>query len=473
MNPEAPSLAVLENNKAFAVEQNGINLISDLERNGSPKDLAWVWAGANIILTYVITGSLMASLGLTLSQMLIVVILGNLLFVLVGYGGVPGARVGTATMAISRASFGRRGNIIPSVLSWLTIIGWEAVNIVLGAFAVFAFFGLIGMPLGALGKVVVLTVLVGITFGVAVLGHATINVLQRFFTWTLGILMLGLIPQIYQLPLPANFVAPTGASFASLCIAFTIVAALPVSYATYSADFTRYLPRSTSGKAITFWTFIGSFLPAVIITVIGYFAARVGNLSDPIGGFQPLLVNWYFGLFLIAVIGGSITNNFLNTYSSGMSLLAMDLKVTRPVAILIDAVLATAASAYAIFYYDFTSTFVAFLSLLVAWVAPWWAIYLVDAVLRRAMYKGTDLLSATGGAYQYSGGWHGAGYIAWICGIIAAVACTSAPAFTSPFAAVVLGGADLSIIAGMVVAGAIYWLLARSLPSAAARGQTP
>jgi nucleobase:cation symporter-1, NCS1 family len=284
--------------------------------------------------------------------------------------------------------------------------------------------------------------------------------------------MLGLIPQIAQIPLPASFVAPTGASFASLCIAFTIVAALPVSYATYSADFTRYLPRSTSGKDITFWTFIGSFLPAVIITVIGYFAARVGNLTDPIGGFQPLLANWYFGLFLIAVIGGSITNNFLNTYSSGMSLLAMDLKVTRPVAIVIDAVLATAASAYAIFYYDFTIVFTAFLSLLVAWVAPWWAIYLVDAALRRANYQGTDLLSENGGAYQYNGGWHAAGYIAWICGVIAAVACTSAAVFTSPFAASVLGGADLSIVAGMVVSGVLYWLLTRNTLGAASRGQT-
>lgn len=472
MNINAETAASLEPNKAFAVEQNGINLVGDHERNGSPKDLAWIWAGANIILTYVITGALMATLGLTLAQMLIVVVLGNLLFILIGYGGVPGARVGTATMAISRASFGRRGNVIPSALSWLTIIGWEAVNVVLGAFAVFAFFGLIGVTLGTAAKVLVLLVLVAITFGVAILGHATINLLQRFFTWALGILMLGLIPQIARVKLPDTYVAPTGASFASLAIAFTIVAALPVSYGTYSADFTRYLPRSTSGKAITWWTFVGSFVPAVIITVIGYFSARVGDLSDPIGGFKPLLANWYFGLFLVAVIGGSITNNFLNTYSSGMSLLAMDLKVSRPVAIVIDAVLATAASAYAIFYYDFTTAFTAFLSLLVAWVAPWWAIYLVDAAMRRSLYKGTDLLSVDGGTYRYKSGWHVPGYVAWICGVIAAVACTSAEKFTSPFAKNVLGGADLSIIAGMVVAGGLYWLLARRSMNTSLQGRT-
>jgi NCS1 family nucleobase:cation symporter-1 len=68
---------------------------------------------------------------------------------------------------------------------------------------------------------------------------------------------------------------------------------------------------------------------------------------------------------VIAVIGGAITNNFINTYSSGMSLLAMDLKVSRPTAIILDGVLATAAAAYAIFFYDFTATFIAFLALMV------------------------------------------------------------------------------------------------------------
>jgi nucleobase:cation symporter-1, NCS1 family len=135
-------------------------------------------------------------------------------------------------------------------------------------------------------------------------------------------------------------------------------------------------------------------------------------------------------------------------------------------------VLATAASAYAIFYYDFTTAFVAFLSLLVAWVAPWWAIYLVDAAMRRSTYRGNDLLSENGGEYRYKGGWHVPGYVAWICGVIAAVACTSAEKFTSPFAKNVLGGADLSIIAGTIVAGGLYWLLVRRSLNAASQGRT-
>ncbi|MGH6939187.1 purine-cytosine permease family protein [Hypericibacter sp.] len=449
-----------EANQAFAVEQNGINLIPDSERRGHPRELFWVWAGANLILTYIIVGGLLAVLGLTMGQMLLVVIVGNLLYWLIGYNGIPGARVGTATLVVSRAAFGRKGNAVPSFLSWLTAVGWEAVNLVLGTFALYSLVEGFGIPLGVLGKAILLGVLAVFTFGVAILGHATIVFMQRIFTWALGLAMLGLIPQVLSYVPATAPAAPAGADIPTFLIALTLVAAMPISYANCAADYTRYLPRNASGAAITFWTFLGSFIPAVIITVIGYMAAREVDLTDPIGGFAPILAPWYFKFFVLLVIGGSITNNFINTYSSGMSLLAMGLNVSRPKAIMIDAVLATAASVYAIFFYDFTSTFIAFLSLMVAWIAPWCAIYAIDIWLRRSRYDGASLLSVEGGSYRYVNGWHGAAFIAWVAGMIAALACTSADMLKSPFAEKVLGGADLSIVAGLVVSGLLYWVLA-------------
>ena len=132
--------------------------------------------------------------------MLAVVLLGNLLWLIVGYGGIPGARTGTATMVISRAAFGRQGNVIPSLLSWLTVVGWEAVNLVLGSFALFSLMELLGFPLDTAGKAIALLVVTVLTFGVAILGHATIVSLQRVFTWALALVMLGLIPQVWVAP---------------------------------------------------------------------------------------------------------------------------------------------------------------------------------------------------------------------------------------------------------------------------------
>jgi nucleobase:cation symporter-1, NCS1 family len=451
------------NNDAFKVEQNGINLITNAERKGNARELFWVWAGANLISTYIIVGFLLTTLNLTFAQMLFVALLGNLLFVIVGYGGIPGARVGTATLVISRAAFGKSGNIIPSLLSWITVVGWEAVNLVIGAFALYSLCDILGLELAFTGKMVALVILAAFTFCVAVLGHATIVYLQKIFTWGLALVILGLIPQVWAAPalaIPAD--APLGATLAQLCIAFTIVAALPISYTNYPADYTRYLPEKTSATSITWWTFIGSYLPAVIITCIGFVAARATNLTDPVAGFQPILANWYYNIFVLVVLGGTITNNFLNTYSSGMSLLAVGLKISRPSAVVIDAVLATAAAAYAIFVYDFTTTFIGFLNLMVAWLAPWAGVYTADIWLRKGIYNGADLLAlrSTKDA-NYASGFNMSGMMAWIVGVFVAILCTSADLFKSPFAEKYLGGADLSIVAGFIVSGALYVLLAK------------
>ena len=445
-------------NEVWSIEQHGINLIPEAERRGNPRELFWVWAAANVIITYVIVGGILASLGLTSQQMLLIVILGNLPYLLVGYGGIPGARVGTATLVISRAPFGRAGNVIPAFLSWITIVGWEAVNLVLGAFALYSLVSALGWEPSTTGKAILLAILAIITFGVAILGHATIFYLQRFFTWALGLLILGVIPQVLTAFNASTAAPPAGASLANLCLAFTITAALPFSYANYPADYTRYLPRNSSGSAITWWTFAGAVIPAIVITIVGYLAARTTDLTDPIGGFKPIVASWYFDVFVLVVVGGSVTNNFLNTYSSGLSLLALGLRWRRARAIMLDAVLATIASVYAIFVYDFTTAFINFLSLMVAWIAPWFGIYLVDMYLRNSTYAGAELISPEGGRYR---GWNSAGYIAWMVGTVASLAFTNATIFQSPLAMGPLGGADLSIVMGTVVAALVYGALAR------------
>ena len=151
--------------EVWSVERRGIDLIPDSERHGKPTELFWVWAATNTVITYVIFGSILAALGLSFGQMLAVVLVANLFYFLVGLGGVPGARAGTATLAVSRAAFGRQGNVVTSVLSWLTAVGWEAVNLVLGAFALFSFVGSFGWEPGVLGKSVLFAGLAVFTFG--------------------------------------------------------------------------------------------------------------------------------------------------------------------------------------------------------------------------------------------------------------------------------------------------------------------
>jgi purine-cytosine permease-like protein len=236
-------------NRAFEVETHGIDHIPEAARRSRPFDLFWIWFGANVIFTYVIDGAIIVGFGLSFWPALAVVLIGNVFYLLVGLASIPGARAGTATLVVSRSAFGVLGNAPAAVLSWLTAVGWEAVNIVIGALSLVAIFAEFGAGDGVGWKALALVVIVVLTFGVAVLGHATITLLNKFFSWALGIgtVVLGImvLPQTDLSARPA-LAAPTYTG--AFLLALVVMAAAPFSWVNTGADYSRYLPRRTSGS---------------------------------------------------------------------------------------------------------------------------------------------------------------------------------------------------------------------------------
>lgn len=452
-----------ETDAVGSIERHGIDLIPEEDRHGTPRELFWVWMGANMVFVYIITGAVLVSLGLSFWQSIAAVLVGSTLYVLVGLSGLPGPRAGTATMVVSRASYGLRGNSAPTLLAWLTVVGWQAVYLVLASFALFALVEEIGISATDPIKAALLAAVVLTTYAVAVLGHATIVFLQKLFTYALGALMLGVLVQVIP---DAKFGFSGGelagdSALATFTLGVILVGALPLSYVNYGADYTRYLPRNVDLRETALWPIVGSLIPSVTIMIIGVMAATAADLTDPIGGLKPLLASWYYVPFLIVVIGGCITNNFLNTYTSGLTLQALGVRLARYKTVVIDGVIASAAAVYAIFFHDFISTFIEFLSLMIIWIAPWFAIYLVDLWLHGNRYTGGDLLRERGGRYWFSDGFNWSALASWVLGMGAAFMLTNSTRWQSPLSTDVLGGADLSIPAGMIVAGGIYYAMRR------------
>ena len=141
-----------------------------------------------------------------------------------------------------------------------------------------------------------------------------------------------------------------------------IIASAPISWLNCAADYSRYLPTKTPGKKIVLWVTLGGAIPSVLIAFVGVAASTATNMTNPIGGLQHLLPGWFFGCYLAVIVGGTVTNNFLNTYSSSMSLLTLGLRMKRYKAVFIDATVGTALSVYAIFVSNFINSFVNFLS---------------------------------------------------------------------------------------------------------------
>lgn len=446
--------------RAFEVEQHGIDHIPEHDRRGRPFDLFWIWFGANVIFTYVIDGAIIVGLGLGFWAALTVILVGNVFYVMVGLCSIPGPRAGTTTLVVSRSAFGILGNIPATFLSWLTAVGWEAVNIVIGALSLYELLQELGAGGGTAWKVVALVVIVVLTFGVAILGHAAITLLNKFFSYLLGVgtVALGIfvLPKVNLHSHPA-LTAPshTGAWL----LALVVIAAAPFSWVNTGADYSRYLPRKTSGRQITLWVTMGGAIPAVIITVFGVAAATATNMSDPVAGLKAILPNWFFITYLAVIVGGTITNNFLNTYSSGMSLLALGLKAKRWQAVLIDAVVGTALSAYALFVFDFTESFTSFLSLTVLWLTPWCGIFLADTALRRGNYD-VVALHTHDGRYWYRRGFNPIALGWFAAGIVLAALFSSSAIYSGPLTGII-GGGDISIFIGFFVSLAGYYLTMR------------
>jgi purine-cytosine permease-like protein len=143
-----------------------------------------------------------------------------------------------------------------------------------------------------------------------------------------------------------------------------------------------------------------------------------------------------------------------------MSLLALGLKAKRWQAVLIDATLGTALSAYALFVFDFTNSFISFLSLMVLWIAPWCGIYLADMYLRRGNYD-VVALHQHSGRYWYRNGLNPVALGWFAAGIVLAALFSSSAIFNGPLVGLV-GGGDISIFVGFLVSLVGYYLTMRN-----------
>jgi NCS1 family nucleobase:cation symporter-1 len=82
----------------------------------------------------------------------------------------------------------------------------------------------------------------------------------------------------------------------------------------------------------------------VFITFVGLAASTATNMTDATAGILKLVPAWFGDLYLLIIVGGGIKNNFLNTYSSGMSRLSMAVRIRRSRSVIFDAVVGGAMS---------------------------------------------------------------------------------------------------------------------------------
>jgi purine-cytosine permease-like protein len=448
-----------------AVEQRGIEHIPQERRWGKPSGLFWMWAGAVWNVEFVVYGALaVVVFGLSFAQAVLIILIGNVFYLLTGLASLQGPQAGTTTFAISRAPFGPLGNKVPSFFNWVTQVGFEIEGIALIVFAAVAITGRAGFGAGIPLKVVFLVLAVAIQAVLPLLGHAAVLRVLRLLALPFVVLfavMAGLTASKVNL-----HAVPHGASWGQLTIFLALViSAGGLGWTENGNDYSRYLPRSADKRATVLSVALGGAIPSVLLEVLGAAIATGVPKATTVTGLVAGFPSWFIVPYLVFAIVQLFAINTLDLYSSGVTLQSIIPRLRRLHCVAIDTVICGGFAAYAVFSSHFLTLLTDFILFIILWLGPWCAIYLVDSYLRRNRYDYAGLLDESSGSrYFRNGGVHWPAIIAQAVGmILAALWLNAFSPYVGPLASRIGGsffGSDFSVFIGLGVGGIVYWVLA-------------
>jgi len=422
------------------VETHGIEPIPGPVRHGAPRELAFLWAGAFVNYASLFTASLLTTyFGLGVWDGLAATVAGTVAAaVILGLLSNTGPRTGEPQIVFTRRIFGLRGSYLGAALTLFLAIGWFAVDCVIAAQA--------GAQLFGGGNA-------AITFAL-VLGHQTIKVLETYGAIIFAALSLALFlflaPQFHW----GQASTAAGSDYlGALVLGFMTCFALVASWYPFASDYSRYLPPSSSTRAVTLWPLAGVVVP---MTLLGLFGLLLPTIDSKLAADQGVLAVisahapvWVTVPFFLFIVVGEIWANYLDVYTAGLVTLAMGIRLKRWQTALACGVLGTALAAYAVLVSDFHVAYEDFLILTYLWAPAWAAVVLLTFFFFDS--RGRPALAVA----------------AWLAGTAASLLFVN---YVNLFGNLVadatffndgligaLHGADVSGLVSVAVAAAVYW----------------
>jgi purine-cytosine permease-like protein len=439
-------MAPVEDTPIGNFEARGAEQIPENERRGAPHTQFTIFAATNLAFAVVLTGFFPAFLGLSLVQCLTAIVVGTAVAsVAVGVLSAMGARLGVAAPILARGPLGFLG-AYPMVFytSVFGSLGWATVNVVFGAWALQ---GVINLPLW-----LIVAVLSGAQALLAIYGYDVVHTVARYTTIAMALvflvitfLALGQADFSFGVnPEAPDFIGQWGGWITAAGVFFAYI----MGYATFAADYSRYLPAHTPMWRVTMYSALGNFVPTVWLGCLGALIAgfagqleAVPAIEELTGGFAPVA--------LLTIALSTIAINTVNIYGGAISVIALVPVISRPVAVLAltagSAVLAVAleGSIYGSFY-DFL--------LLTAYIAtPFTVIMMLDYYVggRHDTSRVHELFDST-----RVSSW---GLLAWVGACLVSVPFWRWKHFTGPVASAHPNWGDVTYLVASVAA-AVLWI---------------
>lgn len=386
----------------LVVETAGVDVIAESERTGKPSSLFWPWCAGNISIMAVSWGGYVLGFGLSWVQALLITgfgVLGS--FLLVGVTALAGPKGSAPTLVLSRASFGVRGNVLPVLVSWLLLVGWEISLLSVASLASRTVFERLIPGSGTSAAILALIFCAGISIFLGVLGFKAIMRAQVWLTLaTLVLTIVFIALTIGDLDWGTVVSSQHGSTTAVVGALVMLLAGFGVSWTNCAADYSRYLPRTTSRKGIVAWTSIGGALPVILLAGYGVVLCASDDhlmdavAKDPVGALTGLVPTWFLVPFALIALLGLICGIIIDIYSSGLTLVASGIPISRPVAAGIDGVVMVLGAIYVVWAApNFLIPFQGFLITVGVLLAAWSGIFLADLTLRRRHYNEAKLFN--------------------------------------------------------------------------------
>ena len=386
------------------LELNGTNVIDESERGGKASSLFWPWCGANVSLLALSYGSFFLGFGISFWQATLAAVLGTVLsFSLVGISSLAGQKSNAPTMVLSRATFGVKGSVIPGILSYLIFVGWETVLVSLATLATGTVFIRISDIDQDVAMVAGFALAAGITVFAGVVGFSVIMRIQKYLTTiTIAMTLFYIALTIDEVNWSAISSMESGSTQGLIGAIIFGATGIGLGWVNSAADYSRYLPRAVSSKAVIGWTVFGASTVPILLVIYG--AALSGSskdlsdaiAGDPIGALTTILPTWYLIIFALVAILGLVGGAILNLYSSGLTLISIGVPVKRHTAAGIDAFIMFMGAIYFVWIADdFFYPFQGFLITLGVPIAAWSAIFVTDVLIRKS-YDEKDLYRIDG-----------------------------------------------------------------------------
>jgi NCS1 family nucleobase:cation symporter-1 len=393
-------------------------------------------------MTGVFSGTLAIVLGLGFWLGLLAMVIGTVLgSLVVGYLSTWGPRTGTGQVPNSRMAFGG-GVVLPATLQWLGSIAWDAL---VGLFGGEALSVLLGIPFWA-----AVLIVMGVQGAAGFFGYEVIHRMQAVLTvvlfTTFVVFAMKLVGGQEIITAPAVHGADLAGAFV---LEVTIAFSIAVSWASYAADFSRYLPADSSRARVFGYTFAGMASAYIFVEGIGIAAADTVSEHTAEGVRDVMGGGFLGGLALLVIALASIGSGVMNDYSGSLALQTMGVPVRRPVSAVI-----VAAPAFALILWlhlgDTATRFQDVLLLVSYWIPGFVSVVVIDWLLRvrgRASInpaeEQTDRLDAV------------AAVIAFLLAYAAAIPFMNTSLFQGAVAKA-WHGADIAYFVNLLVAALLY-----------------